>query len=189
MFNVMETPWNTCTDPIVLIDWVKHLGQPMLKLVPMKTNCPCKIFKSAKIEVWSLWNIKSSPNSVKKRRVPAWPLFVRFVNWHFPSSKTSMCCWYETLLLMTKKEKRCFPSPETFPVFSFTLYSDTKMETRNVSSFVNKCFQLIVVHLFLAFTLGAIFSCQLMWSLFVIGVAFFSYQPFVRNSFALRSTK
>jgi len=35
-------------------------------------------------------------------------------------------------LLMTKKEKRFVPSPETFPVFSFTLYSDTKMETRNV---------------------------------------------------------
>ena len=68
----------------------------------------------------------------KKRRVPAWPLFVRFVKWHFPSSKTSMCCWYETLLLMTKKEKRFVPSPETFPVFSFKLYSDTKMETRNV---------------------------------------------------------
>ena len=36
-------------------------------------------------------------------------------------------------MLMAEREKPFVPSPKTFPFFSFTLYSDTKMETRNVN--------------------------------------------------------
>ena len=48
MFNIVETPCDAYTISIVLIEWVKHLGQAMLKHVPFKPICPCKILKSAK---------------------------------------------------------------------------------------------------------------------------------------------